>query len=112
LFWEPRDNQHAKSGQDRLDLKEVLDSLPVPVLADNGESVACPEGRISEADVQAIKDCAEQAQAKNVKALKLRWGQTRSHDNAVLFYESDFSQGGVQFADDINHAVRFSLEAA
>jgi hypothetical protein len=112
LFWEPRGNQHAKSGQDRLDLKEVLDSLPVPVLADNGESVACPEGRISEADVQAIKDCAEQAQAKNVKALKLRWGQTRSHDNAVLFYESDFSQGGVQFADDINHAVRFSLEAA
>lgn len=112
LFWQPRQNQSRDAAQDRLDLQEVLNSLPVPVLVDNGGSEACPKGRISQADFRAIKDCALQAQAKNVKALRLRWGATQSHDNAVLFYEADISQGSAGFADDINHAVRFSLEAA
>jgi hypothetical protein len=112
LFWQPRQNQSRDGAQDHLDLQEVLESLPVPVLVDNEGSGACPKGRISEADVQAIKDCALQAQAKNVKALRLRWGQTQSPENAVLFYESALSQGRAAFIDDINHAVRFSLEAA
>jgi hypothetical protein len=112
LFWQPRQNQGLDVAQDHLDLQEVLESLPVPVLVDNEGSGACPKGRISEADVQAIKDCALQAQSKNVKALRLRWGQTQSPENAVLFYESDLSQGKTEFIDDINHAVRFSLEAA
>jgi PAS domain-containing protein len=112
LFWQPRQSPSQAAAQDHLDLREVLESLPVPVLVDNEGSGACPSGRISEAAVQAIKDCAMQAQAKNVKALKLRWGQTQSPENAVLFYESNISQGSVEFIDDINHAVRFSLEAA
>jgi hypothetical protein len=44
--------------------------------------------------------------------LRLRWGQTQSPENAVLFYESDISQGSAEFIDDVNHSVRFSLEAA
>jgi hypothetical protein len=112
LFWQPRQNQSQDRWQDHLSLQEVLESLPVPVVVDNEGSGACPSGRISEADVQAIKDCALQAQAKNVKALRLRWGQTQSPENAVLFYESDISQGSAEFIDDVNHAVRFSLEAA
>jgi hypothetical protein len=111
LFWQPRQNQSQDTAHDHLDLQEVLESLPVPVLVDNEGSGACPKGRISEADVQAIKDCALQAQAKN-KALRLRWGETQAPENAVLFYESDISQGSAAFIDDINHAVRFSLEAA
>jgi hypothetical protein len=110
LFWQPQQNQTQNATPDHLDLQEVLESLPVPVVVDNEGS--CPKGRVSEADVQAIKDCALQAQAKNVKALRLRWGQTQSSENAVLFYESAISQGGADFIDDINHAVRFSLEAA
>ena len=98
-----------------LDLKEVLESLPVPVLLDNEVtpgSVPCPQGRITDADCQAIRDCALQAQAKNVKALRLRWGKRRSPENAVLFYETDINEGSEEFSDDIKHAVRFSLEAA
>ena len=76
LFWQPRQNQSRDAAQDRLDLQEVLNSLPVPVLVDNEGSRACPKGRISQADFRAIKDCAVQAQAKNVKALRLRWGGT------------------------------------
>jgi hypothetical protein len=112
LFWQPRQNQSQDIGEDHLELQQVLDSLPVPVLVENDGFGASPKGRISEADVQAIKDCALQAQAKNIKALRLRWGKAHSPDNAVLFYESDVSQGSVEFADDINHAVRFSLAAA
>ena len=87
LFWQPRQKQSLNVAQDHLDLQEVLDSLPVPVVVDDEKSGTCPKGRISEADVQAIKDCALQAQAKNVKALRLRWGATQSPENAVLFYE-------------------------
>ena len=112
LFWQPRQKQGLSVAQDHLDLQEVLDSLPVPVVVDDEKSGTCPKGRISEADVQAIKDCALQAQAKNVKALRLRWGATQSPENAVLFYESAISQESAEFTDDINHAVRFSLEAA
>jgi hypothetical protein len=119
VFWGPRQtqiqppaNQNATKG---LDLKEVLDSLPVPVLLDNElspGSVALPRVQISNADCQAIRDCALQAQARNVKALRLRWGKRRSPDNAVLFYEPDVNEGSAEFSDDIKHAVRFSLEAA
>jgi len=112
ILWQPQQNQSQDVGQDHLDLQQVLDSLPVPVLVENEGFEASPKGRVSEADVQAIKDCALQAQAKNVKALRLRWGKAHSPDNAVLFYESDISQGSVEFADDINHAVCFSLAAA
>ena len=35
-----------------------------------------------------LRDCAVQAQAKNVKALRLRWEKGRAAENAVLFYES------------------------
>jgi hypothetical protein len=112
ILWQPQQNQSQDVAQDHLDLQQVLDSLPMPVLVENEGFGASPKGRISEADVQAIKDCALQAQAKNVKALRLRWGKAHSPDNAVLFYESDISQGSVEFADDINHAVCFSLAAA
>jgi len=98
-----------------LDLKEVLESLPVPVLLDNEVSpgsVPLPKGRITDADGQAIRDCALQAQARNVKALRLRWGKKRRPDNAVLFYETDTEEGNAEFSDDIEHAVRFSLVAA
>ena len=112
LFWQPQQEQSQDVAQEHLDLQAVLKSLPVPVLMDNEKSGGCPKGRVSEADVQTIKDCALQAQAKNVKALRLRWGEAQSPENAVLFYESDISQGSAEFIDDINHAVRFSLEAA
>jgi PAS domain-containing protein len=112
LFWQPRQSPSQAAAQDHLDLREVLESLPVPVLVEDEGYGTCPSGRVSEADVQAIKDCALQAQAKNVKALRLRWGQTQSPKNAVLFYESDIGQGIAEFIDDVNHAVRFSLEAA
>jgi hypothetical protein len=117
VFWQPQPAASAAQGaaRQRLNLKEVLDSLPVPVLLDNEVtpgSMTCPEGRITEADFQAIKDCAIQAQAKNVKALRLRWGKRRSPENAVLFYEAESHEGSEEFADDIQHAVRFSLEAA
>jgi hypothetical protein len=120
LFWGPRNVplhqlERSNAAVNRLDLKEALDSLPVPVLLDNEVtpgSVACPEARITEADFEAIKDCALQAQAKNVKALRLRWGKRRSPENAVLFYEADINEASAEFADDIKHAVRFSLEAA
>jgi PAS domain-containing protein len=120
LFWGPakfqRQNEETSGiSVAGLELKEVLDSLPVPVLLDNEVtpgSVACPEGRITEADFQAIRDCALQAQAKNIKALRLRWGKRQSPENAVLFYEADTHEGSAEFADDIRHAVRFSLEAA
>jgi hypothetical protein len=120
LFWGPRNGrlhqpERSNAAINRLDLKEALDSLPVPVLLDNEVtpgSVACPEARITEADFEAIKDCALQAQAKNVKALRLRWGKRRSAENAVLFYEGDINEESAEFADDIRHAVRFCLEAA
>jgi hypothetical protein len=117
VFWQPRQSQSEdqQAAKQHLDLKEALDSLPVPVLLDNEitqGSVACPEARITESDFQAIRDCALQAQAKNVKALRLRWGKRRSPENAVLFYEADITEGSTEFADDIKHAVRFSLEAA
>ncbi len=117
VFWQPRQSQaqDQDAAKQHLELKEVLDSLPVPVLLDNEVtpgSVACPEARITEADFRAIKDCALQAQAKNVKALRLRWGKRRSPENAVLFYEADLNEASADFADDIKHTVRFSLEAA
>lgn len=115
VFWQPQQSLPLDLAKQRLDLKEVLDSLPVPVLLDNEATPgagACPEGRITEADFEAIRDCALQAQAKNVKALRLRWGKNRSPENAVLFYEADINEGSAEFADDIKHAVRFSLEAA
>ena len=119
VFWGPRQSQpHAAANQNaptNLDLKEVLDSLPVPVLLDSEVSpgtVALPQARITDVDGQAIRDCALQAQARNVKALRLRWGKKRSPGNAVLFYDTDAAEGTNEFADDIEHAVRFSLVAA
>ena len=119
VFWGPR-QAHSQPPTDqrtkaRLDLKEVLDSLPVPVVLDNEVSpgtAALPRLQISNEEGQAIKDCAVQAQARNVKALRLRWGQRRSPENAVLFYETENHQGSEDLADDVQHAVRFSLEAA
>ncbi len=119
VFWGPRrfapEEPRSQSSRTSLDLKAVLDSLPVPVLLDSEASPgtgSLPRVQISDADGQAIRDCALQAQAKNVKALRLRWGKTRSSESAVLFYESDRHEGSVEFTDDIQHAVRFSLEAA
>ena len=117
VFWGPRGSKHEESqgAPSTLDLKAVLDSLPVPVLVDNEISpgtAALPRVQISDADGQAIRDCAVQAQAKNVKALRLRLGKGRTAENAVLFYEPDVNEGSAEFTDDINHAVRFSLAAA
>ena len=98
-----------------MDLKEVLESLPVPVLLDNEVSpgtVPVPQARITDEDGRAIRNCASQAQARKVKALRLRWGKKQSADNAVLFYDSNTDEGSERFADDIEHAVRFSLVAA
>ena len=118
VFWGPRQTRHQagrkQSAADGLELKEVLESLPVPVLLDNEVSpgtVPVPQGRITDEDGQAIRDCALQAQARKVKALRLRWGKTRSADNAVLFYDTDADEGNDKFSDDIEHAVRFSLVA-
>jgi hypothetical protein len=118
VFWGPRQVKHPESASQSaptsLDLKAVLDSLPVPVLVDDETSpgtAGIPRVQISDADGQAIRDCAVQAQAKNIKALRLRLEKGRAAENAVLFYESDSNEGSVEFADDINHAVRFSLEA-
>jgi hypothetical protein len=119
VFWGPRRSEHQaerrQSAAGGLELKEVLESLPVPVLLDNEVSpgtVPVPQGRITDEDGQAIRDCALQAQARKVKALRLRWGKTRSADNAVLFYDTDADEGNDKFSDDIEHAVRFSLVAA
>lgn len=119
VFWGPRQSQpQAATKQNapiNLDLKEVLDSLPVPVLLDNEVSpgtVALPQVRITDEDGQAIRDCALQAQARKVKALRLRWGKKRSPGDAVLFYDRDADEGNEEFCDDIEHAVRFSLVAA
>jgi hypothetical protein len=119
VFWGPRQSQHQagrkQSAADGLELKEVLESLPVPVLLDNEVSpgtVPVPQGRITDEDGQAIRDCALQAQARKVKALRLRWGKTRSADNAVLFYDTDADEGNDELSDDIEHAVRFSLATA
>jgi len=119
VFWGPRQSQHQvgqkQSAANGLELKEVLESLPVPVLLGNEVSpgtVPVPQGRITNEDGQAIRDCALQAQARKVKALRLRWGKTRSADNAVLFYDTDAEEGNDEFSDDIEHAVRFSLVAA
>ena len=80
VFWGPRQSQHgAARRQGGLDLKEVLESLPVPVLLDNEASpgtVPVPQGRITDEDGQAIRECALQAQARKVKALRLRWGKS------------------------------------
>ena len=115
VFWGPQQNPSRAMPQRHVDLKEVLDALPVPVLVDNELSpdiAAVPQARISNADCQAIKECALQAQAKNVKSLRLRCGKKGSSDNAVLFYESDTHQTGAEFSDAIKHAVRFSFIAA
>jgi hypothetical protein len=119
VFWGPRQAPSQpladQSTRARMDLKELLDSLPVPVVLDNEASpgtTALPRLRISSEEGQAIRDCALQAQARNVKALRLRWGKRRSSENAVLFYEAESHEGNEEFADDIQHAVRFSLEAA
>ena len=116
VFWGPRQNQHeAPRRQGGLDLKEVLESLPVPVLLDNEVSpgtVPVPQGRITDEDGRAIRDCALQAQARKVKALRLRWGKKRPTDNAVLFYDTNADEGSDRFAEDVKHAVRFSLVAA
>ena len=119
VFWGPRRSEHQadrrQSAAGGLELKEVLESLPVPVLLDNEVSpgtVPVPQGRITDEDGQAIRDCALQAQARKVKALRLRWGKTRSADNAVLFYDTDADEDNDKFSDDIEHAVRFSLVAA
>jgi hypothetical protein len=120
LLWGPGKFQRQiaeelTSGPIGLDLKEVLDSLPVPVLLDNEVtpgSVPCPQGRITDADGQAIRNCARQALARNIKALRLRWGKKRRPDNAVLFYETDASEASADFSEDIKQAVHFSLVAA
>ena len=119
MFWGPRRDQPQaaakRNASINLDLKEVLDSLPVPVLLGNEVSpgtVAAPQARISDEDYQAIRECALQAQARNVKALRLRWGKKPSEDNAVLFYDTDTEEGNDELSDDIEHAVRFSLVAA
>jgi hypothetical protein len=116
VFWGPcRSQKKAGPRQGGMELKEVLESLPVPVLLGNEVSpgtVAVPPGRITDEDSQAIRDCAVQAQARNVKALRLRWGQRQSADNAVLFYDTHAHEGSEEFTDDIKHAVRFSLLAA
>jgi hypothetical protein len=119
VFWGPREFKSQKSktpcAPSGVDLKAVLDALPVPVLVDNETfpgTTALPRVQISDADGQAIRDCALQAHAKNVKALRLRLEKGRTAENAVLFYESNNNEGSCEFADDIKHAVRFSLEAA
>jgi hypothetical protein len=116
VFWAAgRSQGNAKPKRGGIELKEVLESLPVPVLLDNEVSpgtVPVPEGRITDEDRQAIRDCALQAQARNVKALRLRWGERQSTDNAVLFYDTQAHEGSEEFSDDIKHAVRFSLLAA
>jgi hypothetical protein len=119
VFWGPREFKYQKSkpqcAPSGMDLKAVLDSLPVPVLVDNETSpgtAGLPRVQISDADGQAIRACASQAHAKNVKALRLRLEKGRTAENAVLFYESNNNEGSIQLADDIKHAVRFSLEAA
>ncbi len=116
VFWGPRqDQQEPARTSANLELKEVIESLPVPVLLDNEVSpgtVPVPHGRISDEDGRAIRDCALRAQARNVKALRLRWGKQQSPENAVLFYDSNVTEGCHEFCDDIKHAVRFSLLAA
>jgi hypothetical protein len=116
VFWGPfRSQEKGGSKQGGMELKEVLESLPVPVLLGNEVSpggTAVPQGRITNEDSQAIMDCALQAQARNVKALRLRWGQRQSSNNAVLFYDTRAEEGSEEFSDDIKQAVRFSLLAA
>ena len=116
VFVGPRQNQHeAGRKQTGLELKEVLESLPVPVLLESEVSpgtVPVPQARISDEDGEAIRDCALQAQSRNVKALRLRWGRKQSADNAVLFYETEANDGNDELSDDIEHAVRFSLLGA
>ena len=82
-FWglvRPKRQEADSASSTGLDLKAVLDS-PVPVLVDNETSPGTgglPRVQISDADGQAIRDCAVQAQAKNVKALRLRLERTSS----------------------------------
>jgi len=118
VFWGPRQSElpSAKpSGAPSFNLKEVIESLPVPVLLDAGGSpgaTTLPEGRISDQDGEAIRACALQAEAKNVKALHLRLGKDRSPVHAVLFYETAAGEANSDFADNINQAVQFSVVTA
>jgi hypothetical protein len=118
LFWGPARNglpSTKRAGHPAgMDLKEVLESLPVPVVLDAAgatvpEASILPQGRISDRDGQAIRACALQAEAKKVKSLRLRWGKERSPVHAVLFYETAPGETKSDFADDINQAVRFSV---
>ena len=112
-FWAPRLSREAAQKRGGLELKEVLESLPVPVVLEGeGSTEAIPQAWITDEDGQAIRDCALQAQAKNVKALRLRWGREHSMENAVLFYERSRNEASEQFCEDIGRTVRFSLVAA
>jgi hypothetical protein len=119
LFWGPARNRHPSAeqagGPPDFDLKEVLESLPVPVVLDAAGSAApeastMPQGRISDRDGQAIRACALKAKAQKVKSLRLRWGKDRSPVHAVLFYETTPDEANSDFSDDINQAVRFSVQ--
>ena len=121
LFWGPAQSAHPAGEQpNRLpgfDLKEVLESLPVPVVLDAAGAATpaasiLPRGRISDWDGQAIRACAQQAEARKAKSLRLRWGKSRSPVNAVLFYETASGEANSDFSDDINRAVRFSVVTA
>jgi hypothetical protein len=118
LFWGPARNRYPSLEQAAppadFDLKEVLESLPVPVILDAAGAVApeasiLPQGRISGQDGQAIRACALKAKAQKVKSLRLRWGKDRSPVHAVLFYETTPDEANSDFSDDINQAVRFSV---
>jgi hypothetical protein len=120
LYWGPArsgiSSVEPTGGRAGFDLKEVLESLPVPVVLDaagaTAESSALPQGRISDRDGQAIRACAVQAEAQKVKSLRLRLGKDRSPLSAVLFYERAPGNVNTDFPDDISQAVRFSVVTA
>lgn len=118
VFWGPARSDHPSAKQASrpasFDLKEVLESLPVPVVLEAAGAVApeasiLPQGWISDRDGQAIRACALQAKAQKVKSLRLRWGKERSPVHAVLFYETAPGEVNSDFSDDINRAVQFSV---
>ncbi len=80
VFWGPRQSQHeAGRKQGGLDLKDVLESLPVPVLLDNEVSPGTVPGTsrrgLATRMVRPSGIAPSRLKQEKSKALRLRWGK-------------------------------------
>jgi hypothetical protein len=98
-----------ESAPPSVDLKELLSSLPVPVLPDSacGSPAEIPGGQITAFDSDQIRKCANAALAKEAKSLRFRCRREATNTQAVLFFESPQTESESTFGSDVNEAVRF-----